>query len=192
MSGSRNGSRDAGREARSRAALVVAYREGLGLAPVTAIHDATGIRLVVDEAVGNAPASTTLARWWCRRAADAEHVAAAATALLQRRASRDGTVERRPALGDAAQAIAAAAKRHHIALYSDDEVAVDAERIIARVEQEIEVLKQAGGMKSINRSYKSYRLDASGRGEKVLPYTQWLDKYRQNLLRELASALRYR
>jgi len=178
-------------EVKDRAALIAAYREGLGLAAIV-IDGPAGICIAAGEPRGEASSAPGHARWWCRRRIDAERVATAATALLRRRQAKDGATAPAVAVLHAAEAIAAAAKRLDVALYSDDDVALAAERIIARVDREIEALRQAGGMKSINRAYKSYRIEASGRGDKVLPHAQWFNKYRQNLLRELAAALRYR
>jgi hypothetical protein len=76
-------------------------------------------------------------------------------------------------------------------LYSDDEVCAEADGIIARVEEEIENLKRAGQMKSVNQSYRAHRLEASARGEKAAPYADWFNNYKANLVRELAAALRY-
>lgn len=177
--------------AKERAALVAAYREGLGLAAVTVIDGRAGLSIVAGEDAGDPSAAPADARWWCRRHVDAERVATAATRLMQRRRAKDGAAAA-PAFADAAQAIAAAATRLDVMLYADADVAFEAEGIIARLDQEIEELRRSGGMKSVNRMYKSYRIETSGRGDKVLTYAQWLSKYRQNLLRELAAVLRDR
>ena len=90
----------------------------------------------------------------------------------------------------ACEAIAAAAERLGIALYADDEVAADAAAIVARIDDEIGRLQQAGGLKSINRSYRTYRMESSARGERVMRYAEWINKYKENLVRQLAAALR--
>jgi hypothetical protein len=188
------------REAKSRAALVAAYREGLELAAIAAVHDPAGTRLIViAEAGANAapgPQGAVAARWWCRHARDAERVAATATARLRRRESRDdptrgSPIGCAPAVDDVSAIVEGAAKRLRVMLYSEDEVCADADGIIARVEQEIENLKRAGQLKSVNQSYRAYRLEASARGEKAAPYADWFNKYKANLVRELAAALRY-
>ena len=129
-------------------------------------------------------------RWWCRRKAEAKRVTAAAMARLKRRGSQDVAAAAAVGIGDAVAAVLAAARRLNIMLYSDDEVAREAERIIVRIDDAIDALKRSGEMKSINRSYKSYRIEAAARGDKVLPYAQWLNKYRQKLMREFTAALR--
>ncbi len=187
-------------ESKRRSALVAAYREGLGLAAVAVIHEPAGIRIAA--AHGAADLRVAEARWWCRRRADAERIAAAATARLRRCESRDETTGGCAAgsslsLHDgsvaavASAAIASAAKRIKVVLHSDQEVAFDAARIIARVDEEFERLRQVGELKTINRSYRTYRTEASARGEKVLRYVEWVDKYKEKLVRELATALRY-
>jgi hypothetical protein len=87
--------------------------------------------------------------------------------------------------------IAGAAKRLNIALSSDEEVDAEAMTVVARVDAEIERLQRSGELKSVNTSYRAYRLEASARGEKALRYAEWMDKYRENLVRQLAAALRY-
>ncbi len=84
-----------------------------------------------------------------------------------------------------------AAHRLAIVVYSAADILREAEAVIARVEHEIENLRQAGEMKTINRAYRSHRVQASARGGKVLPYAEWLNKYKQNLVHQLAAALRY-
>ena len=63
--------------------------------------------------------------------------------------------------------------------------------VVARVDEEIERLQRSGDLKSVNKSYRAYRLETSARGEKTLRYAEWMDKYRENLVRQLAAALRY-
>jgi hypothetical protein len=115
---------------------------------------------------------------------------------LRRRESQDELPHPLPApsaptAGELSAGVQGAAKRLRVALYSDNEIFADADRIIARVEEEIENLKRAGQLKSVNQSYRAYRLEASARGEKAAPYAEWFNKYKANLVRELAAALRY-
>jgi hypothetical protein len=185
------------RESNHQTALVAAYREGLGLAAVSLIRSAAGIRIVAAASVHEGlpvVAEQTVGRWWCRRAADAERLARAVTAQLRRCESSD----EKGRAGDeisaarlAAEAVATAAQRLNIALHSDDDVSSAAAAIIARVDEELARLRDQGDLKAVNRSYRSYRTEASARGDKVVPYAQWLSKYRQNLVRQAAAALRY-
>jgi hypothetical protein len=193
------------RQSKERAALIGAYREGLGFAAIIATGDPISLRVVAPvPTCGDAAhaAGAADARWWCRRRGDGERVCAAATTRLRRRQScdeathlpkghsepgRDAPVA--PAFAE--EAIAAAAKTLNVTLYSEEDIAAEAETIIARVEEEIEILRCAGQFQSVNRSYRAYRLEASARGEKVVPYVEWLCKYKANLVRQPASALRY-
>lgn len=191
---------------RDRYALIAAYREGLGLAAVVVTRGPAGIRVsAVRQGTGGMPDEPAAeARWWCRRAADAERVAAAAMRRLRRCKSRDGGAPAAPqcvsspasgdasdALALAAEAIAGAAKRLNVALSSDEEVDAEAMIAVARVDEEIERLQRSGDLKSVNTSYRAYRLEASARSEKALRYAEWMNKYRENLVRQLAAALRY-
>jgi hypothetical protein len=193
-------------ETRVRSALIAAYREGLGLAAITATRGPDGVRISAVGQGGGALSAEPAgeARWWCRRSADAERLAAAATRSLQRHQSpeRSGTAASErgssPAAGDpsealvvAGEAIVGAAKRLNIALLSDGEVHADVMAVIARVDAEIEKLQRTGELKSLNKSYRAYRIETSARGEKTLRYHEWMGKYRENLVRQLAAALRY-
>jgi hypothetical protein len=188
------------RQAKSRAALLAAYREGLGLAAIIATHESIAVRIApMDEVQAGASrgqAGAAAARFWCRRAADAERVAKAAMARLRRRSSQDEAALPQPGAyaataNDWHGAIEGAAKRLRIALYSDADIHAEADAVIARVEAEIENLKRVGQLKSVNQSYRAYRLAASGRGERAAPYADWFNKYKADLVRELAAALRY-
>lgn len=185
-------------ESKRRTVLIDAFREGLGLAAIAAIRGPAGIRYQA-AASGNesgrlAAGETIAARWWCRRGDDALRVATAATRGLRSRVSPDEPTlaanGAAPPPSDIAEAIAGAAKRQHVAIYSDADILREAENIIRRVEAELESLQRAGEMKSVNRSYRAYRMDASARGEKVRPYANWLNDYSANLVRQLAAALR--
>jgi hypothetical protein len=170
--------------------MVVAYCEGMGLAAVAWVNDPAGSRLaVLSPDVAIRTPQTEPARWWCRRMDDAERLAAAATRALARHASNDRAC-RSPTASQCAAAIVAAAKRHNVVLYAEADILADAEAIVARVNAEFERFRGTGELKAINRSYRRLRLAALERGEKMPPYVQWLNKYRVNLVRDLAAALR--
>ena len=187
------------RESKACAALIAAYRDGLGLAAIAIICDATGARIAT---FGNASDCALSAgeqietRWWCRRSTDAARVVAAATARLRRNKSKHiAPVPATTASSSSAQragaAIAAAAKQYGVTLYTDDETLAAAMAMIARVDEEIEQLQRTGELKSVNRSYRIYRTETTARGETALPYVKWLNEYKANLVRQLAAALRF-
>jgi hypothetical protein len=160
-------------------ALIAAFRQGLGLAGLAVIRSRNGIRVaaVGPEGVGVlAPGESGEVRFWCRHAADAERIVAGAKTKF-------------PTGAD--QAFIAAAARIPATLYANNEIAVEASAAIGRMEQELESLRVAGALKSVNRSYQVYRQDAQARGDKIVPYAIWFSKYKQNLVRQLAAALRY-
>jgi hypothetical protein len=189
----------ADRESKARAALIAAYREGLGLVAIAIIHTATGIRVAVlgNDCGGSLPPGERIeTRWWCRRSSDAARVTAAAVARLQHRESRDKARGVAPVASShstqlAGMAIAAAAKQCGVTLYSDEETLAAANAMITRVNEEIEELQRTGELKSVNRSYRIYRTETTARGETALPYARWLDGYKANLVRRLAAALRF-
>ena len=170
---------------RSLATLVAAYREGLALAAILAVGDSADIRIMTCGS-GLDPSlqagETVCARWWCRHVAQADYVAAAAVRAIAR--------ARRKTIDSAAQAVTGAADRLSIPLHQDAEISAEAMQAIARLEHEIETQKQTGALKSVNASYRAYRLEASARGEPAQRYVEWMDRYKANLLREIATRLR--
>jgi hypothetical protein len=192
------------RPSNSSEALIAAYRDGMGLAAVAVLYCDAGIRIVAPEPGSGAllQAAAIAARWWCRRADDAQRVAAAAMGRLRRQsaerpradASSDTGVVSLAEMDELAFActcVTNAAKRLNVVLYADEHIAAEAMTVIARVEEEIDRMQQAGGLKSVNASYRAYRIEASARGERVVPYGQWMRLYAENLVRQTAAALRY-
>jgi hypothetical protein len=130
-------------------------------------------------------------RWWCRRVRDAGRVAAAATARLQRvQALHGGDLDGGERLQLVDDAITAAAKQLSVALRTHGDVCAEALSAIGRVDEEIAKLQRAGGLKSVNKSYRDYRIAATARGERIMRYADWMSKYREKLVRELAAAMR--
>jgi hypothetical protein len=167
-------------------ALIAAYREGLALAAVAVIAGPDGTRIVTlanDSELG--PGVFIVARWWCRRASEAEYVADSAARSLRRLRDKAADASR-----IACESVARAAHRLGVALQTDADIIVEAKRAIARLDAEIVRQKQAGSLKSVNQSYRQYRLEASGRGERVLPYAKWMDRYKEKLIREIAANMR--
>jgi hypothetical protein len=167
-------------------ALIASYREGLGLAAVTLVVNENGACLV--NAAADAPLDSgraMQARWWCKSVQQAEWLVESA-ARLARTTQADGA----DAVSRLRGAINNAAKRLGIVLRSDDEIAGEAAAVIARLEAEIAAQQRAGSLKSVNRGYRDYRLQASARGEKVLRYADWMARYKAKLVREIAQNLR--
>lgn len=90
----------------------------------------------------------------------------------------------------ACTAVADAARRYGVALFSGDDIAAHAAEIASRIDAELQKLKESGGLRSVNQAYKAYRLETSGRGERVLRYDEWMRRYRADLVRQAAAALR--
>ena len=137
-----------------------------------------------------------MTQWWCRRSADAARdrcrsdSANAAPRIKRRGSDARGAVQSH-STQLAGRAIAAAARQCGETLYSDEETSAAAMALIARVDEEIDQLQRAGGLKSVNRSYRIYRTEATARGETALPYAKWLNEYKANLVRQLAAALQF-
>jgi hypothetical protein len=77
-----------------------------------------------------------------------------------------------------------------VARLSEPALRADALAVAARVEAEIALLQATGGLKSVNASYRQYRLATSARGEPVIRYADWMQRYRANLIRQIAENLR--
>jgi len=171
----------------SRARLVAAFREGFGLAAIAVIDGPDGIRIATaapGAEITCAPAETVQCLWWCPRAYEAASIATAVAARLHRRETCGG------AALPACQAVVRAAKQRHVDLHSDEEILEQATAAIARIDDELERLRQSGDLRPVNKSYQSYRCDAAAKGERVVPYAQWMLGYKEELVRKLAATLR--
>ena len=163
--------------------FATAYCEGLGLVAIAVIGGPAGVRIAAvipgdnDRLDG---AETVHSRFWCR-GTDAERVAAAAA----RQACRESNDAAR-----ATMAVPQAAKKLTVALFSDEEVTAEAQNVAARIEAELQNQQTNGGLKSVNQAYRAYRFETSGRGERVLRYDEWMLKYKENLVRQVAASLR--
>jgi hypothetical protein len=174
--------------------FAAAYRQGLGLVGIVVLCDAAGIRIIAlapDDNRALPAVKSVRARWWCRHAADAARVAASAGRLLHRESNGHLDCGKgSAAIAHAEAAVLVAAKKLAVALHSEEDIADQAMNVAARVDAELQQQYAAGGLKSVNKSYRSYRLETSGRGERILRYDEWMRKYKENLVREVASALR--
>jgi hypothetical protein len=174
------------RAAHSR--LIAAFREGFGLAAIAVIDGPDGVRVAAAEPgaeITCAPAETVHCRWWCPRAFEAASIATATAARLRNREIRAG------AALSACHAVVRAAKQRNIDLHSDEVVVEQALAAIARIDDELERLRKSGELRPVNKSYQSYRCDAAAKGERVVPYAQWMLGYKEELVRKLAATLRY-
>lgn len=168
-------------------ALIAAYREGLGLAAVAVMGATAAIRIIaVERGEPSAlPAGEEIATlWWCRSLRHAQSLAAAARRSRRRIGEESSDVAR------ACAAIVRAASRLGIVLQSDEQISAEALQVVARLDDEILQQKQAGVLRSVNKAYREYRLDATARGEPTLRYAQWMDRYKEQLIRQIAETLR--
>lgn len=163
--------------------LIAAYREGLGLVAVTLVTGASGARLIcaADEPALDDGAAVH-ACWWCASAQQAEWLTEAVA-----RAIRHDDAKSAARLS---RAVIDTAKRLGITLRPDAEIARAAVAVVARLDREITTQQRVGGLKSVNRGYRDYRLAASARGDKVLRYAEWMARYKAKLVREVAQNLR--
>lgn len=162
--------------------MTVAYCEGLGLAPVVAVRGADGARIIALAPGGNdrvTAAGEPLVRLWCRREAEATFVAAATAKVLRRKPD-----------AAAGEVIRAAAKKLGVVVQSDDEIAAEAKAVAERIALEMRRQQQSGELKAVNQAYRSYRLEAGARGERALRYDAWMQRYREDLVRQVAATLR--
>jgi hypothetical protein len=188
-----------------QAGLIVAYRKGLGLAGVAILSDAAGIRITAtgpDDDNAAAAKQAVATRWWCRKPVAAERVAAAAMKRMRRHQAvpctgnpAEMTIPRGEATTDAflllaKAAIVSAAGALGVALYADEEVFQAAMAAAARIDLEVERMQRCGELKPVNKSYQTYRIESSARGERVMRYQDWMQRYKENLLCKLTAALR--
>jgi hypothetical protein len=172
----------------ARARLVAAFREGFGLAAIAVIDGPDGVRVAAaapGAEIACAPAEIVHCRWWCPRAFETASIAAAAAVRLHGRETCDG------AALSACRAVVRAAKQRNAELYGDEEILEQAMAAIARIDDELERLRQSGDLRPVNKSYQAYRCEAAAKGERVVPYAQWMLGYKEELVRKLAATLRY-
>ena len=172
----------------AHARLIAAFREGFGLAAIAVIDGPDGVRVVAAEPgaeITCAPAETVHFRWWCPRAYEAASIAAAVAARLHDRQTGAGAALL------ACQAVARVAKQRNVDLYCDEEMLEQATAAIARIDDELERLRRSGDLRPVNKSYQAYRRDAAAKGERVVPYAQWMLGYKEALVRKLAATLRF-
>jgi hypothetical protein len=160
---------------RERDALIAAYREGLGVVAIILTGEDDNVCVVTDQ---NIPEGAS-GHWWCRNAVEAGRVVSAARASFSRKSAGNR------------EAILGAAKRLNVDLRSDQNVTAEAVVVIDRVAAEFDHLRNAGGLRPVNKSYRDYRLAAAARGDRVVPYAQWMRAYQENLVRQAAATLRY-
>jgi hypothetical protein len=164
-----------GKSSQERDALIAAYREGLGLVAIVLTGEGGEVCVVANQ---NIPEGAS-GHWWCRNAAEAGRVAAAAHAGLRRKSA------------GGREAILRAAKRLNVDLRSDQDITGEAVVVIDRVAAEFDQLRNAGGLRPVNKSYRDYRLAAAARGERVVPYARWMRAYQENLVRQAAVTLKF-
>lgn len=172
---------------KARPALIAAYREGLSLAAVLLVQGGDKLRIIAAGHTGDAAleaGETAAARWWCQNALHAESIAEAVSRALRRINDPAANV------AHARELVHRAADRHAIALLADEDITAEAMHAIARLDGEIERQMQAGGLKELNRAYRDYRLQTSARGEPVLRYAQWMERYKVKMIREIGANLR--
>lgn len=171
----------------ARAALIAAYREGAAFAAVEVISGPAGIRLMVAQGAESTlkPDEFLAARWWCRRTAEAECLVAAAGRVRRRNGK-----EICDQIGLACESVKRAAQRLEIPLRSDQDVVDEAMLVVVRLDDEIKRQQQSGKLKSVNQAYRQDRLEASERGERILRYAEWMERYKAKLVREIAVTLR--
>ena len=160
---------------KERDALIAAYREGLGLVAIVLSGEGGEVCVVADQNIPEGASGC----WWCRNATEAGRVVSAATASLRHKSA------------GSREAILCAAKRLNVDLRSDQDLTGEAVVVIDRVAAEFDQLRNAGGLRPVNKSYRDYRLAAAARGERVVPYAQWMRAYQENLVRQAAATLRY-
>jgi hypothetical protein len=168
-------------------ALVAAYREGLALTAVLVIAGPDVVRMGIADHSGEATLAaeeTIAARWWCRRTSHPEYIF---KAVKRRRRATDDASDR---LAHLCESIARIAGASAMTLQSDEEVAAEARAVVARLDDEMVKQKQAGVLKPVNKAYRDYRLERTARGERVVPYAQWMNRYKVKLIRDIAANLR--
>ena len=181
--------RPAEADTKADARLVAAYRDGLNLVAIAAVSSGDGVRVVATPGIAQLMPEPAATLRWCRNAEEARRIAASANASLRRRAGKSDPGEGNP-VASAHDAIARAARRLNVTLRTEDDIAHEAAIVIGRIVREFEVMRASGDLREINASYREYRLGASARGERIVPYAPWMRVYLENLVRQAAVTLK--
>lgn len=128
--------------------------------------------------------------FWCATASQAE--------LLCERVRADLALFGPPERGGwfavdvrtAAESTARAADELGVTTQSRDEVDAAAAKAVAQIEQKFAELQRTGGLKTINKAYREYRLERQAAGETVMLYAGYLENYKLRMIRAVAETSR--
>jgi hypothetical protein len=97
----------------------------------------------------------------------------------------DGRAEMSPS--ELIEAIPSAATRLGATWQTDEEARAAAAKAVQAIVDKVEAARQAGGMKEINASYKRYRQQQVAKAERAIPYSAYLRRYTELMVREVAE-----
>lgn len=132
-------------------------------------------------------ASADVRAWWVRDLDRASLLAAECSAEMRRlnippRRQSAFVCE----LAIATRVIEQTALALGVLLHDDASVRAIAASAVAKLEHELQVLQGAGGMKSVNKAYREYRLAKTAAQEKYIGYSRWLFEYKANVIEAVA------
>jgi hypothetical protein len=74
-----------------------------------------------------------------------------------------------------------------VILVKPDSVRVHAQSVVANITAHFEAMRAAGELKSVNKSYREYRLRETSAGNKPIGYPTFLSNYLANIVKQTAQ-----
>jgi hypothetical protein len=159
----------------SRALLIDAYIAALPLTAVAIVSSADGRRCRIRTDGEPAPGETIERRLYFKPS-HAE--------LVLSTIDLEGWTDQQPA------AVAAQIERAATTLgapyQTPAELQEAAEQAVAEVQARVDIGRQNGDLKQVNRQYKMYRQQQVAKAEKAIPYAKFLERFTASIVRDMA------
>ncbi len=119
-------------------------------------------------------------RWFCGNAERATMMADALRPQLHK-------ISAPASVDDVSKLVSATAKTLGVLLVSEDRIREQAETVVRNVEEQFASLAARGELKSVNRSYREYRIAETAAGNKPIGYPTFVSNYKLEMVRTVAQ-----
>jgi hypothetical protein len=161
----------------SRASLIEAYIAALPLTAVAIVCSSDGRRCRIHTDGEPAPGETIERRFYFKPS-HAE--------LMLSTIDLEGWTDQQPAAVTAQiERAAAMLGAPHYALA---ELRKSAEEVVDEVQTRVDVGRQNGDLKQVNKQYKMYRQKQIAKAEKAMPYAKFLERFTASIVRDMAMS----
>jgi hypothetical protein len=161
----------------SRASMIEAYIAALPLTAVAIVCSSDGRRCRIHTDGEHAPGETIERRFYFKPS-HAE--------LMLSTIDLEGWTDQQPAAVTAQiERAAAMLGAPHYALA---ELRKSAEEVVDEVQGRVDVGRQNGDLKQVNKQYKMYRQQQIAKAEKAMPYAKFLERFTASIVRDMAMS----